>query len=164
MPSVNTQFFSKKCLVWFCPKCKSGTLLRGALPAQIKVKATLNFLATENSYRTLQYFFRVPKVWISKFVSEICDTIFDMLKRFNRFVHILKLGYKYFPNSLFFLHSHILQHTFLKPPMSFYYFYKLALLYFKGSHVHDTVLQTSLCLLPTTFVIFLFIFSIKHIH
>lgn len=61
---------------------KSDTLLRDAIPARIKLEVTLNFLATGNSYRTLSHLFRVPKASISKFVPEVCDAIYDVLKEY----------------------------------------------------------------------------------
>ena len=39
---------------------RTDTKLRDAIPAWVKVEVTLNFLATGNSYRTLQHFFRLP--------------------------------------------------------------------------------------------------------
>jgi hypothetical protein len=64
----------------FIQKC--NTVLRDAIPARLKLEITLNFLATENSYRTLQHMFRVSKPSISNFVPEVCEAIFVMLKEF----------------------------------------------------------------------------------
>ena len=61
---------------------RTDTKLRDAIPARVKVEVTLNFLATGNSYRTLQHIFRVPKPSISKFVPEVCEAIFEALKDF----------------------------------------------------------------------------------
>jgi len=61
---------------------RTDTKLRDALPARVKVEITLNFLATGNSYRTLQHLFRVPKPSISNFVPEVCEAIFEALKDF----------------------------------------------------------------------------------
>ena len=53
----------------FIQKC--NTVLRDAIPARLKPEITLNFLATGNSYRTLQHMFRVSKPSISNFVPEV---------------------------------------------------------------------------------------------
>ena len=39
---------------------RTDTKLRDVIPARVKVELTLNFLATGNSYRTLQHFFLLP--------------------------------------------------------------------------------------------------------
>jgi len=62
------------------------TILRDALPARIKLQITLNYLATGNSYRTLQHFFRVSIPAISKFLPEVCDAIYQALE------HYIKVG------------------------------------------------------------------------
>ena len=61
---------------------RADTKLRDAIPARVKAEVTLNFLATGNSYRTLQHIFRVPKPSVSKFVPEVCEAIFEALKDF----------------------------------------------------------------------------------
>lgn len=61
---------------------RSDTLMREAIPARIKLEITLNFLATGNSYRSLQHMFRVPKCTISGFLPNVCDAIFNSLKDF----------------------------------------------------------------------------------
>ena len=42
----------------------------------------LHFMATGNSHRILQYFFRVSKPSISNFIPEVCDAIYDSLREF----------------------------------------------------------------------------------
>jgi len=42
----------------------------------------LYFMATGNSYSTLQYFFRVSKASISTFIPEVYDAIYDSLGEF----------------------------------------------------------------------------------
>lgn len=61
---------------------RSDTQMRDAIPARTKLEITLHFLATGNSYRTIQHLFRVPKPTISKFIPEVCDAIFEALKDF----------------------------------------------------------------------------------
>ena len=67
---------------------RSNTMQRDAIPARLKLEVTLNFLATGNSYRTLQHMFRIPKPTISNFVPEVCEAIFANLKEF------IKVRYK----------------------------------------------------------------------
>jgi len=46
------------------------------------VGSELPFYVIGNSYRTLQYFFRVSKSSISKFIPEASDEIYDSLREF----------------------------------------------------------------------------------
>jgi hypothetical protein len=75
---------------------KQDTILRDALPARIKLQITLNYLATgNNSYRTLQHFFRVSIPTISKFLPEVCDAIYQALEQYIKvffFKIILYIG------------------------------------------------------------------------
>lgn len=61
---------------------KTDTVMRSAIPARIKLEITLSYLATGNSYRTLQRLFRVSRPAISKFVPEVCDAIYEGLKEY----------------------------------------------------------------------------------
>ncbi|KAL4153986.1 hypothetical protein QTP88_001819 [Uroleucon formosanum] len=61
---------------------KQDTILRDALLARIKLQITLNYLATGNSYRTLQHFFRVSIPAISKFLPEVCDAIYKAMEQY----------------------------------------------------------------------------------
>ena len=54
---------------------KEDTKFRKALPAGLKLAVTLRYLATGNSYRSLQYGFRVAFNTISKFIPEVCQAI-----------------------------------------------------------------------------------------
>ena len=56
---------------------KEDTKFRKALPAGLKLAVTLRYLATGNSYRSLQYGFRVAFNTISKFIPEVCQAIID---------------------------------------------------------------------------------------
>ncbi|KAL4126719.1 hypothetical protein QTP88_010928 [Uroleucon formosanum] len=60
---------------------KQNTFLREALSAKIKLEITLRFLATGE----LQYFFRVPKCSISKFVPTVCEEIYRALEEYITF-------------------------------------------------------------------------------
>lgn len=61
---------------------KKDTLLRDAIPARIKLQITLNYLATGNSYCSLQHLFRVSKSAISKLIPEVCGSICQVLKEY----------------------------------------------------------------------------------
>jgi hypothetical protein len=50
--------------------------MRNTIPSRIKLKVTSSFLATGNSYRNLQHLFWVSKAAISKFIPEVCDSIY----------------------------------------------------------------------------------------
>jgi hypothetical protein len=58
---------------------RSDTLMRDAIPSRIKLEVTWSFLATENSYRNLQHLFWGSKPAISKFIPEVCDSIYRKL-------------------------------------------------------------------------------------
>lgn len=58
---------------------KEDTFYRDSLPAGLKLGLTLRYLATGNSYKTLEYAFRVGNNTISKFVPEVCEAIIDEL-------------------------------------------------------------------------------------
>jgi hypothetical protein len=59
---------------------RSDTLIRDIIPSRIKLEVTLSFLATGNSYRNLQHLFRVSKAAISKFIPEVCNSIYLKLR------------------------------------------------------------------------------------
>lgn len=52
---------------------RNDTVMRSALSPKIKLEITLTYLATGNSYRTLQRLFRVSTFAISTFIPEVCD-------------------------------------------------------------------------------------------
>lgn len=73
----------EKLLELVTPKIRRiDTSMRDAIPAKVKLQITLNFLATGNSYRTLQHLFRVSKPAISLFIPEVCDAIYTMLTEY----------------------------------------------------------------------------------
>ena len=61
---------------------RQNTQMRDAISPRVMLEVTLYFMATGNSYRTLQYFFRVSKASISNFIPEVCDAIYDSLGEF----------------------------------------------------------------------------------
>lgn len=56
---------------------KHDTFFRNALIPSLKLAATLRYLATGCSYRTLQYSFRVSVNTISNFIPEVYDAIVE---------------------------------------------------------------------------------------
>lgn len=56
---------------------KLDTNYRKALEPGLKLAITLRFLATGNSYKTLQYGFRVAHSTISVFIPQVCQAIID---------------------------------------------------------------------------------------
>ncbi|XP_022167504.1 putative nuclease HARBI1 [Myzus persicae] len=61
---------------------KMDTTMREAIPADTKLKLTLRYLATGDSFKSLEYFFRVPKCTISLFLPEVCYEIYTALAEF----------------------------------------------------------------------------------
>lgn len=61
---------------------KNDTNMREALPAKLKLEVALRYLATGDSFKSLEYLFRVPKSSISKFIEEVMDAVCDALKEF----------------------------------------------------------------------------------
>ena len=55
---------------------KKDRRMREAIPAATKLAATFRFLATGESYRSLQYQYRIHRSTIAKFIPEICDALF----------------------------------------------------------------------------------------
>jgi len=59
---------------------KENTHFRLSIPAEHKLFITLKFLATGESYTSLEMLFRVSKQCISKFVPVVCDAISHCLQ------------------------------------------------------------------------------------
>ena len=59
---------------------KQTTRIRNPLSPEEKLACTLRYLATGESYASLQYQFRISKSAISLFVPEVCATIYESLK------------------------------------------------------------------------------------
>ena len=57
--------------------------MRKAIPAETKLYVTLHFLASGESYTSLQYLFRIPKNSNSKFIPEMLDAIYDTLAEYT---------------------------------------------------------------------------------
>ncbi|XP_046335592.1 uncharacterized protein LOC124117652 [Haliotis rufescens] len=59
---------------------KQTTFMREPLEVGLKLASTLRFLATGNSYRSLQYSFRVEASTICKFLPEVCKAIIEVFR------------------------------------------------------------------------------------
>ena len=59
---------------------RQETQFRKPLPPGLRVAITLRFLATGESYKSLQYTFRVSKCMISRIVPETCKAIYKAFK------------------------------------------------------------------------------------
>ena len=55
--------------------------MRKPLSPGEKLACTLRFLATGDSYEDLHFHFRISTAAISLFVPEVCDAIYDSLKK-----------------------------------------------------------------------------------
>lgn len=59
---------------------KLDTVMRKAIPPQVRLLLTLRYLATGDSYRSLMYLFRIPANTICTIIPEVCDAIYKVLK------------------------------------------------------------------------------------
>ena len=64
----------------FSRKKKKKNFMREPLDVGLKLATTLRFLATGDSYKSLQYSFRVASNTISNFVPEVCKAIIEVYK------------------------------------------------------------------------------------
>lgn len=76
---------------------RNDTNWRRAITVREKILLSLRFLATGDSYTSLQYLFRISKQSISKIVPETCDAIIEHLKDY---VKVSKKKYQYLVNSV----------------------------------------------------------------
>lgn len=61
---------------------RKNTYMRDALCAKLKLQITLRYLATGDSFASLQYLYRVPKCTASKFLPEVCEAIYITLDEY----------------------------------------------------------------------------------
>lgn len=59
---------------------KKDTVFRKAITTAERVMITLRFLATGDSFKSLEFLFKVSDSAIQKIVPETCDAIYNMLK------------------------------------------------------------------------------------
>lgn len=58
---------------------KTDTVMRASIPASNRLVMTLRFLATGESFSSLQILFRVPQNTISTIIPEVLDAIYKVL-------------------------------------------------------------------------------------
>lgn len=58
---------------------KSETYMRSPISPKIKLEVTLRYLATGDSFASLQYLYRLPKCTISVFLPEVLFEIYEAL-------------------------------------------------------------------------------------
>lgn len=61
---------------------KEDRRMRMAIPVHTKLKIALPYLATGDSFKSLEYLFRVPVSTISKFLPEVLSAISHALQEF----------------------------------------------------------------------------------
>lgn len=59
---------------------KKDTNLRKAISAKERLAITLRFLATGDSYSSLQYLFKVSKQIIAEIIPDVCSALIEVLK------------------------------------------------------------------------------------
>jgi len=67
---------------------KQDTKMRMAIPTITKLEITLRYIATGDSFKSLEYLFRVPECTISLFVPEVLTAISQVLKPFIKVSNI----------------------------------------------------------------------------
>lgn len=60
---------------------KKDTKWRQAVPSKHRLAMTLRFLATGDSYMSMQYLFKISNQVIGTIVPEVCEAIIQVLKR-----------------------------------------------------------------------------------
>lgn len=68
--------------------------MRMSLTPQIKLQIALQFLATGDSYKLLQYLYRLSKSAISMFIPDVFDAIYEGLQEYIQVKKILQFKMK----------------------------------------------------------------------
>lgn len=68
---------------------KENTLMRDSIPTRIKLQIVLRYLATGDSFGSLEFLYRVPRNTISYFFQEVCEAIWTALGK------VIKVSYIY---------------------------------------------------------------------
>lgn len=67
---------------------KQNTLMRDTIPNRTKLQIILRYLASGDSFGTLEYLYRVPRNTISYFFQEVCEAIWTALEKFIKVSYI----------------------------------------------------------------------------
>jgi len=68
---------------------KENTNMRKSVPVNTRLAVTLRFLATGDSYTSLQYTFLISKQLISLIIPKVCQALIEVLKE-NIKVNLIK--------------------------------------------------------------------------
>lgn len=66
---------------------KRDTKFRNAISAGERLTLTLHYLATGNTFSSLQYVFRIPQPTISTIIPDVLDAIWTVLK--NDYIRVI---------------------------------------------------------------------------
>jgi hypothetical protein len=67
---------------------KQDTNMRPAIAVKIRLAVTLRFLATGESYTSLQYLFKISKQIISRIIPEVCMALVEVLKTYVKVIQL----------------------------------------------------------------------------
>lgn len=76
---------------------KQNTHMRSSISSKLRLAITLRYLASGNSYKSLEFLSRVSRITIGHFVPEVCNAIIaslkDHLKVSNHFQNLFTAYY-----------------------------------------------------------------------